>query len=78
MIIPIDRLSQDTLKSLIEEFITREGTDYGINEINLPQKVEQVEAQLRSGDVLIIFDGTTESVNLMTKEEYQRWSMSME
>lgn len=70
MIIPPKQLSEDALYGLIEEFITREGTDYGVDEIDLSDKVKQVHRQLLSGDVVIVFDAATESVNLMTKQQY--------
>ena len=77
MIIPSDRLSHETLHHLIEEFITREGTDYGLYEMTLEEKVRQINEQLNSGAVLIVFDASTETVNLMTKEQYQQWSLSL-
>ena len=35
MIIPATQLQTDTLTAILEEFITREGTDYGELELNL-------------------------------------------
>lgn len=74
MVIPPNQISHDALNGLIEEFITREGTDYGHLDLDLSMKVDQVKHQLEKGDVVIIFDSTTESVNLMTKQQYQEWS----
>lgn len=71
MIIPAERLSADALHGLIEEFITREGTDYGLHEIALADKVDQVKQQLHRGEVVIVFDSLTESVTLMTQQDYQ-------
>lgn len=67
MIIPFERISPDALQGLVEEFITREGTDYGWEEVTLATKVEQVKQQLRRGEVVIVFDPTSESVSLLTK-----------
>jgi uncharacterized protein YheU (UPF0270 family) len=67
MIIPYQQISPDALQGLIEEFITREGTDYGEEEISLAQKVGQVERQLTRGDIVIVFDSATESVSILTK-----------
>ena len=69
MIIPHEQLSPDALRGLIEEFITRDGTDYGEQEISLAQKVQQVERQMARGDVVIIFDAATESVSLLTRRD---------
>lgn len=68
MIIPHDQLSPDALRGLMEEFITREGTDYGW-ETSLERKVEQVAAQIDRGDVLIVFDPATETVSLLTRQQ---------
>ncbi len=76
MLIPAERLSGDALAGLIEEFITREGTDYGALEVCLETKVQQVKQQLEQGDIVIVFDAATETVNLMTKIQYQQWSMT--
>lgn len=76
IIVPHEQLDADILRSLVEEFITREGTDYGLIEIELPSKVEQVLAQIRSGDVFIAFDQQTESVNFMPRNSLTRHSFS--
>jgi uncharacterized protein len=42
MIIPHRLLSPDALRGLIEAFVTREGTDYGAQEVPLATKVGRV------------------------------------
>jgi len=69
MIIPYQQISSDALQNLIEEFITREGTDYGETEFSLEQKVKQVERQLARGDIVIVFDAASESVSILTKHD---------
>jgi len=69
MIIPYQQISPDALQGLIEEFITREGTDYGEIEVSLAQKVSQVERQLAHGDIVIVFDSASESVSILTKHD---------
>lgn len=69
MIIPYQQISPDALQGLIEEFITREGTDYGEIEFSLAQKVSQVERQLARGDIVIVFDSATETVSILTKHD---------
>ena len=69
MIVPWQQLAADTLQNLIEEFVTRDGTDYGESEIPLTTRVEQVQRQLHSGEVVIWFDSVTESVTLMTRRD---------
>jgi uncharacterized protein YheU (UPF0270 family) len=60
-----DDLAPDTLRAVIEAFVLREGTDYGVHETSLGAKVAQVMAQLRRGEAHITFDPATESVNVV-------------
>jgi uncharacterized protein YheU (UPF0270 family) len=59
-----DDLEPDTLRAVIESFVLREGTDYGVHETSLEDKVAQVLNQLRRGEAQITFDPATESVNI--------------
>ncbi len=67
-LIPPDKLAPATLKALVEDFVTRDGTDYGEEEAGLDAKVRQVMRSLERGEVLIAFDETTESCTLVTRE----------
>jgi uncharacterized protein len=60
-----DDLEPDTLRAVIESFVLREGTDYGVHEASLEDKVAQVLIQLRRGEAQIMFDPATESVNVV-------------
>ncbi|MEN9680341.1 MAG: hypothetical protein RLZZ627_234 [Pseudomonadota bacterium] len=65
--VPPDALSPETLQQLIEEFVTREGTDYGETDIPLFSKAADVSQQLRSGDAVILYDPSEQSVNIVTR-----------
>jgi uncharacterized protein YheU (UPF0270 family) len=67
MIIPQSALSSDALLGIIKEFVTREGTEYGAEDVSLETKVKQVQRQLDRGDVVIVFDEGTESIDLVSK-----------
>ena len=69
MIIPYEQLSSDALQGLIEEFITREGTDYGIEEVSLSTKVEQIKHQLKRREVVVVFDLASESVSILSRRD---------
>ena len=71
--VPAERLSADILRAVIEEFILREGTDYGSYEVSLENKIDQVRGQLTRGEVLITFDPATENCNLLTRNQFQRY-----
>ena len=76
--IPLDRLSPDILNAVIEEFILREGTDYGVSEISMDSKIAQVRRQLDHGDVLITFDPVTENCTLLTRHQFARYMLEQE
>ena len=60
---PDDR-SPEALRGLVEEFVTRDGTDYGAVERGVEEKIAQVLAQLRSGEARLVFDPQTETANV--------------
>jgi uncharacterized protein len=60
-----DDLQPDTLRAVIESFVLREGTDYGLHETSLEVKVAQVLIQLRRDEAHITFDPATESINIV-------------
>lgn len=66
--IPLESLKPDLLSALMEEFVLREGTDYGHGEWSLDRKKEQVYKQLKSGRAKIFFDPELETCNIVTKE----------
>jgi uncharacterized protein YheU (UPF0270 family) len=54
-------LSPDALHGVIEAFVTREGTDYGVHDVPLATKVGQVRYQLDAGNAVIVYDEDTGS-----------------
>jgi uncharacterized protein YheU (UPF0270 family) len=71
MIIPPQQLSPETLQAVLEEFISREGTDYGDREWALEEKVSCLRPQVLQGQVLIIFDPVSEQINLVPRDEWR-------
>jgi uncharacterized protein YheU (UPF0270 family) len=69
MRIPHTALAPDTLRNLIEEFVTREGTDYGEREYSLDDKVRQVERQLAQGRVVIVYDPQSQSCHILPQDQ---------
>jgi len=63
--IPYDQLSSEALHGVLEEFVTRDGTDYGEIEVPLETKISQVLGQLKSGKAVIIFDQDSETCNIL-------------
>ena len=65
--IPLNRMDEALLTAIIEEFVGREGTDYGAEEYSMAQKVAQVRRQLQAGEAVITFDPVTESCTIMSR-----------
>lgn len=63
--IPTDALSPDALRALLEEFVSRDGTDYGAVEKSLEEKVADVRRQLARGEVRIVFDPGSETTTIV-------------
>ena len=63
--IPFTELAPDTLRNVIESFVLREGTDYGEHDFSLEQKVAHVMRQLTRGEARIVFDATSESIDIV-------------
>jgi uncharacterized protein YheU (UPF0270 family) len=64
ILIPPDRLSAEVLEALIEEFVTRHGT----NLADASAKALQVRAQLKTGQVVIVYDEKSDSTNIVAKD----------
>ncbi len=62
-------MSPEALHGVIEEFVTRDGTDYGEVEVPLGTKIAQVLAHLRSGKAVIVFDQETETCTVLRNDD---------
>jgi uncharacterized protein len=69
MIIPFEKLSAEALHGVVEEFVTRDGTDYGLVEIDLEQKMRSVLRQLEKGEAIIVYDEATMTTNIVLKDQ---------
>ena len=65
MVIPHRDLTVEALRGVIEEFVTREGTDYGGVSVRLERKVQEVRDQLDRGEAVLVYDRRTESCNIV-------------
>ncbi len=69
MIIPHCMLSPAALRGVIEAFVTREGTDYGLQEVPLATKVFQVQQQLDAGTAVLVYDENTDSCAIQPADQ---------
>ena len=75
MKIPWQSLSQPALTGLIQEFVTREGTEYGFQEIEIETKVAQVMTQLQEGKAEILYDDETHTTSIVVIDDIA-WTWS--
>jgi len=73
MFLPIDieSLSEEALLGVIDDFILREGTDYGPTEFDLQAKRERVLRDLKSGQTVVVFDAETETCTILPRDQLQ-------
>jgi hypothetical protein len=68
VVVPYMELSAEALLGVIENFILREGTDYGQRDVGHEEKVAQVRRQLERGEARILFDPLDSSVTIVAVE----------
>lgn len=64
MKIPYEALSAEALEGVIDEFVVREGTDYGHADYPIAQRRAMVLRQLQAGSAEIWFDALSETTTL--------------
>jgi uncharacterized protein YheU (UPF0270 family) len=65
--VPHEQLDPEVLRRLIEEFVTRDGTDYGAIERTLEQKVAAVVRQLETGEAAIRVDVDHDTIDIVVR-----------
>jgi uncharacterized protein YheU (UPF0270 family) len=65
--VPHAQLSHEALRGVVESFVLREGTDYGVREFTLEEKVQHVMLQLQRGEARIVFDPHSETVQILAR-----------
>lgn len=70
--VPYTELDPATLRNVVDDLVTRDGTDYGAEERTREQKADALMRQLERGEAKLVFDPATETIGLMTKAEFQR------
>ena len=70
MIIPLDSLPKETLTAIIENFVLREGTEYGQEDVALADKIQQVQLQLKQGLAVLVYSELHETVNILLADQF--------
>lgn len=72
VILPWQSLEQDTLHRLLSELVSRDGTDYGDDELTTEQKVRQAKSNLERGRAVLCWDEQSESASLLDPVELSK------
>lgn len=71
-IIPFEKLNLEILQNLLEEFVTRDGTDSGYTQATLERNVSKVRKLLERKDAFIVYDEKTRTCNIVHKNDLNR------
>ncbi len=77
MIIPFEKLSNQAFKGIVEEYISRDGTDSGHIDVSFQKKFDSIKSQLISGKIFIVFDSESQSCNIITKEDLEKTDLDI-
>lgn len=78
MIIPHHLLSPTILQNLIEDFVSRDGTDNG-DETPLTVRTERVRYALEKKQAFIVYDQDSEACSLLLKQDIPKeWLNDLE
>ena len=65
VVVPYEKLSPSALRGLIEEVVTRDGTDNGYTIATIEHNVAMVMGQLRRKEAVIVYDEKTQTANII-------------
>ncbi|MBW2520664.1 MAG: YheU family protein [Deltaproteobacteria bacterium] len=63
--VPYDQIDPETLRNMIQEFVTRDGADWGEPGCALEDKIAQVMKQLKNKQVKVVFDLNSKTANIV-------------
>ncbi|MFO1369677.1 MAG: YheU family protein [Marinagarivorans sp.] len=69
VLIPHTLLEAETLQRMLEDFATRDGTDYGETELSLAARVQLITLQLKRGEAKLVFFPQDETVLLLSASD---------
>ena len=63
--VPYEQINPDTLRNMVEEFVTREWSELSDSGYSLEKKIEQVLQQLKEKKVKVVFDFRSGTANIV-------------
>ena len=75
LLIPFSGLSFEAFDALLEEVVSRDGTDYGDIELSLDVKKQLLKCNLEQGLAFLVFDPMSESCNIVDRHTAQEYGL---
>lgn len=67
--IPLASLPPETLQAMLEDYCSRDGTDYGLHETELSAKCAQVCRQLECGELMLLYDADSQTWDVLPQDQ---------
>lgn len=74
-LIPHGSLSPDTLEQILDDIVSRDGTDYGEYDLSSAQKREQALRSLDRGEAFLLFDTESETIKMVPKNALNNYDL---
>ena len=71
--VPISDISAEALTGLLEEYVSRDGADYGEVEVTIDEKTKVLRRQLEEGELSILFDPETQELDIVMREQMEKF-----
>jgi uncharacterized protein YheU (UPF0270 family) len=65
--VPYQDVNPETLRNMIEEFVSRDGSDWGDAGGTMEAKIDQVLRQFKAGKIKVVFDLASQTSNIVSK-----------
>jgi uncharacterized protein YheU (UPF0270 family) len=72
VVVPLERINSDTLRKMVEEFVSRDWSELSDTGYTFEDKIEQVIQQLKDGRADVVFDLISETCNIIPHEGKNR------
>jgi uncharacterized protein YheU (UPF0270 family) len=68
-------LSGETLERILDDIVSRDGTDYGEYDLSVAQKRSQALRSLESGEAVLLFDTESETIKMIPKDALANYDL---
>ena len=73
VVVPLERINPETLRKMVEEFVTREWSELADTWYTFEDKIRQVIQQLQDGRACVVYDLTSETCNIVQADTLAKY-----